>query len=808
MWRSDVRFALRTLRKTWVVTAAAVLCLALGIGLNTAIFSVVQSVLLNQLPYREPDRIVALSAVDSAHESTDRVGSWLVDEWRHRSRSLELVSVFDDSQLNLTESGEAEVLRGMRVSHEYFETLGVDARLGRTFARDEDRARPAPVIVLTHGLWVRRFGADPVIVGRMIEIDGRLSYRVIGVLPASFHPLRMSNPAESPQYFAPAPNNPQEALACRGCIGQRVIARLRRGINPTEAQAELDNLTKEIARQYPADFAQDINVRVEPLMDKLVAPLRPAIWALFGAVFLVLLIACASVASLQIARGFARSREFAVRAALGGSRSRIVTQLLVESLLMAVLGGAAGIAIGFMGTSAIASWAPRELPRLEEIHVDGRVLVFTACMTLMTGILFGIAPAWSASGADARDALEQGGGATSRSTRGRVHDGLIVVNIALAFVLVIVTGLLARSVRNIRAVDAGFNSHDVLTMTPVVTPIGRYATAAGRLAYLRQLMDTVRGVSGVTSVGMISNVPLSHSEPARLRTDTESSLSDADAPTADVFWVSGDYFRALEIPLRRGRLLTDHDGGETTPAVLISESLAKARFPGARALGRRIQLGWGTERGPWAIVVGIVGDVRYGALDRQPGQAVYEPQAMNPFHYTRLVVRTSGDPRRFETPIRSAIHDLDPLQPVFHVQPMDDYIASSISDRSFAVGLIAPFGGLALLLAAVGLYGLMSYSVGLRTAEIGIRVALGATSRSLVTLVLRQGLALTGTGIVLGLVCGLATTRLLGTLLFGVNPLDPGTLVAAVVVLLVTSAAAAYLPARAATRLSPVDALK
>jgi putative ABC transport system permease protein len=803
----DLRFAVRALRKAPTATATAVLTLALGVGLNTAIFSVVKSILLNQLPFHDPTRIVALAQTDSTTTRGDDVGGWTVNEWRTRSQSLESISTYGDGQLTLVENGDAEVLRGMRVSVDFFDTLGVSMRLGRAFLPDEDRAPRANVIILGHDLWSRRFGADPHIVGRVLQLNAQ-PYRVIGVLPADFHALRMTNPAEIPQVFVAAEYDPREAALCRSCFGGRVIGRLKPSITAGQAGVELNAVMREIAREYPADYVRDTSVRVEPLLDQLIGPVRFVLWVLLGAVAFVLLIACANVASLQLARATARGREFAVRAALGAGRVRLAAQLLVENLLLAVLGGAAGVLVGSVGVSVIASLAPRELPRLDEIHVDARVLLFALAVSVSTGLVFGMVPAWFASRADVNHALKRTGGLPGRSSGGRLRNALVVMDLALAFVLVLGTSLLGRSVRNLRTVDAGFDPHHVLTMTPVMTPNAGSVTPGGRLGYYRELIEKVQAVPGVTAVGMVSNVPLSHAEPMKLRVDGQSFVTDAEAPTADVFWASPDYFRALRIPLRRGRFLTADDGAGSPAAALVSESLARIRFPGTDPIGHRIQLGAQQDRGRWSVIVGIVGDVRYDALDREPRQAIYQPQAMNPFHYTRLVARTDGDPWRFERAIRAAIREVGSAQAVFHVQAMDDYVASSLAERRFALALVGLFGAMALLLSAIGVYGLVSYSVVQRTPEIGVRGALGASRGDLFLLVLRQGMGLTGIGLGLGLLAGVGMSRLIVSALFGVGPADPGAMAAAAGLLAVVAALASYLPARAATRIDPLQALR
>jgi putative ABC transport system permease protein len=807
MLSQDLAFGFRALRRTPTLAAAAVLTLALGIGLNTAIFSVVEAVLLNRLPYHDPSRIVTLTRADPAVTNADRVSLWTIAEWRRRSRSFESISAYDDWGLTLVENGSAEVLRGMRVSSEFFDTLGVGMLLGRALLPDEDRSPRANVIVLTHPLWAHRFGADPAIVGRVLRLDGQ-DYRVIGVLPRDFHPLRMTNAAETPQFFAPLGYNARQAAACRTCSGQRVIARLKPFITPPQATSELNAVTHEMVREYPADYPRDMTVRVDPLRDVLVRPVRTSLWMLSAAVACVLLIACANVASLQLVRANARTREFAVRAALGGAPSRLIAQSLVENLVLALIGGAAGMVVGVAATSVIGSWAPPELPRLDELRVDGGVLLFTLACTLLTGLVFGMVPAWSASRVDVNQALKSTAGVAGRSSGGRARSTLVILDIALAFVLIVVTGLLGRSVRNLESANAGFDAHGVLTLTPVLSASDRCATAERRLACYRQIIEKVEAVPGVTAAAMVSNVPLSHAEPMKVRVEGEPAVSDADAPIADTFLVSPDYFRVLRIPLQRGRMLTDRDGVDAPPAVLVSESFARARFGSIDAVGRRIQIGLQEDHGPWLTVAGVVGDVRYDRLDLEPRQAIYEPHAMNPLHYTRLVARTSGDPWRFEQAIRAAIHDFDPLAAVFHVQPMDDYVASSLADRTFALTLIACFGALALLLSAIGVYGLISYSLAQRAPEIGIRAALGATSGHLMALILKEGIAVLSVGLALGVAGGLGASRMLASSLFGVGSWDPATHIGAAGLLALVALLASLIGARAITRIDPLTALK
>jgi predicted permease len=801
----DVRLALRALRKSPGFSAAAILTLALGIGANTAIFSAIESVLLSQLPYRDPDRIVALAQVDSPEPRVKGAGAWTAAEWRTRSRSLESVSVYDDAQRTLVENGEAEVLRGMRVSFEFFDTLGVRVQLGRTFLPDEDRSR-ANVIVFSHDLWVRRFGADPKIVGQTVQLNEE-AFRVIGVLPSSFGQLRMTNRAEIPQIFMPLGHESPSAPSCRSCMSLNAIGRLKREVNVSAARSEINGVMRDIMRDYPGEYPRNTSVRVESLQDQLVGPARLILWLLMGAVAVVLLIACANVASLQVARASVRRREFALRAALGASRGRLIGQLLIENLVLAGFGAAAGLLCGWWGSAGIAYYAPMELPRFDEVHLDPRVLLFALTTTILSGLIVGMAPAWSALRVDLNETLKRSGTRPGRLPRLGLREAAVIAEIALAFVLVVATGLLEKSLTRLMAVEPGFDSHRVLTLTPVSSGTGRYRSSDGLLRYYREMVDKVRLVPGVVDAGMVSNVPLSRTEPRKSYIEGRTEAGDADTPDADVFLASPDYFRTLKIPLRRGRFLTDRDGLDHPPAALVSESFARLRFGGTDPIGKRIKIG-PTQSGPWLNVVGIVGDVKNLGLDREPDQAIYQPQAMNPFHYTRLVVRTSGNPWDYERAVRAAIRDIDPTQPVFHVQPLDDYLASSVAERTFAFRLIGLFGLLALVLAVVGVYGVLACSVAQRTQEIGIRAALGASARNLLTTVMRDGLLLAGTGVTLGVLLALGATRVLTSLLYGVDSFDVATVGLSIALVMCVAALACYLPARRAARLDPYAVLR
>ncbi len=797
----DARFALRMARRNPGFAALAVFTLALGVGSTTAIFSVVEAVLLNQLPYNHPDRVVALSEVDPSGPTREWVGGWAASQWRTRSQSFESISLYGDGHLILVENGQSEVLRGMRVNYDFFESLGVSMLMGRSFHADEDRWPRANVVILSNGLWVRRFGRDPHIIGRVLNLSPE-PYRVIGVLPPDVYPLRMSNPAEKPDIFMPLGFDAREANTCRSCFGGSAVGRMKPGVSVDQARAELNGIMRGIGRDYPADYGRDTSVLVEPLRDHLVGPIQTALWVLLGAVALVLLIACANIANLLLARATARTKEMAIRAALGGSRWRLAAQLLTESFLLSVIGGAAGVFVGWRGTIVLASLAPKELPRLDEVHMHTSVLLFGVGISVLTGLLFGIFPALRASRPNSPSKLN------APSRRGRVRNLLVMAEVALAFVIAVGTGLLAKSFLQLTAVDAGFDPHQVLTLSPAPTPTGRYASPEGMLGYYRQMVEKVRAVPGILSAGMISNVPLSHPEPLKLRIEGRPALTDSEASSANVYWASPDYFRVLKIPLKRGRFFTDQDGVGQPPAAIVSESLVRSHFMNSQPIGKRIQLGPQQQHEPWFTIVGIVGDVRNNALDREPDEAVYIPQAVDPFHYTRLLARTAGDPMSFEKAVRSAIREIDPLQPVFHVQPMNDYVAAFLSGRTFTLTLISLFSAMALLLAAVGIYGVVSYSVGLRSREIGIRMALGAERLTILRMILRDVLMLLAGGLATGYLCALALTRFLSHLLFEVRPTDVVTSASVALVLASVAILAAYLPARRAATVDPSQALR
>ena len=802
----DLSFSARTLRKNAGFTAVAVLTLALGIGANTAIFSVVKAVLLNQLPYRQPDRLVTVAEGDPGDVKPETVDFTTTHDWRARAHSFATMSLYRDAAGAIAETGEPELLRGLRVNHDFFDTLGVRMYLGRAFLPEEDRPDRRRQIILSYGLWRRRFGADPHIVGRVLRLS-ESSSTVVGVLPSDFRPLLNPGSDDSPEMFMPLGYALSEPSACRGCQHLRLVARLKPGVSVGTARAELNTIMRDIVREHPADYKHDAAVMVTPLRDQLVGGVETALWVLLGAVGFVLLIACANVANLLLARATGRAKEIALRAALGASRWRLVRQLLAESLMLALAGGAAGILLASWGTSALALLAPKEIPRVNEIRLDGAVLLFSLAVSAATGLLFGLAPAVRASRVDLIEALKGLGKSTDSRSRHGLRNVLVTAELALAFVLVVGAGLLGKSFLRLMNVDPGYDSRNVLTLTTYVYG-ARYQKPEAELDYYQQAMRRLRSTPGIEGAAMVSTLPLADFDRRGFHIQDRRLANASEAPYVDAYSVSPDYFRVLKIPVKRGRVFEARDVAGTPKVAVISESCARLQFPNQDPIGKHIQLGGRNDDKPWLTIVGVVGDVRQYGLDRAPDMEAYIAQAQDLSFSYSLVARTTLDPRRLERAVRDAFLAVDKTQPVFRVQPMETYVAATLAGRTFTLALLGLFGALALTLAAVGIYGVISYAVSLRTREVGIRMALGAEKHDVLAMVLRQGLALTGAGLAAGFAASLVLTRLLSSLLFETAPTDLTTAAAVAVVLAAVALLASWLPAYRASRVDPMVALR
>jgi putative ABC transport system permease protein len=802
---ADIRFAIRSWRRGPGIISIVVFVLALAIGATTAIFSVVKAVLLNQLPYRNPDRIVAIGVESSTGPQSAPASFVTVHDWQAQCHLIQSISIWGDSSNIIFQNGEARVLRGMRVSWDYFDTLGAQVQMGRTFLPDEELLGRDYEMILTHALWLDLFGGDPNAVGRTLDLPTLGRVRIIGILPASFHPPHMSNPIEWPQYFRPVGRDPK-GDQCRSCSGWPTIARMKPGVTVEQAQADLNGVMRRLIREYPSDYPHDASVTVSPLRDETVGKVKSALWIVLAAVVFVLLIAAANVANLLLARSAAREREIAIRSALGSGRERIIRQLLTEALLLALLSGLAGVLLAYWGISVLRPIVPREIPRADEVRMDTSILLFGLAVSLLTGVLFGLAPALRASRADLIEAIKQSVHPGFRFARSRLRDLLVASQIALAFVLVIGTALLSKSLFLLVNVDPGFDFHNVLTLTMVVYG-NRYPDWDATMSYYRQVQQKVEAIPGVEGVAMAPDFPLSNPHLTPLHIEERPLANEIDAPVVNSYLVSPEYFQVLKIPIRRGRSFTEQDSLHTTAVAILSDSCARSLFPHEDPIGKHIRLGSKSESSAWAAIIGTVGDVRNKDLGRSGDPSVYLPQAQVESYY-RMLVRTRGDPLAFVPAIRRAFHDVDNTQAIWHILPMEAYVKSSYAERKFTLALIGLFGALSLVLAAVGVYGVISYTVSLRTREFGIRMALGAERRAITSMILREVSILLAWGVGAGVIAGLVLTRFLANLLYDVRPTDPTSSALVILILTCTALAAGYFPSRRAAAIDPASTLR
>jgi putative ABC transport system permease protein len=813
LWR-DLLYALRALRKGPSFAATAIAAVALGIGGNTVMFTVIRAVLLQPLEYRDPERLVRVSMDSAQLKSVDAPFSMNQFDAMRGARSFAGFGVFlsTSQDMTLSGSGAPEALKGARVSGNFLEVLGVRPVAGRSFAAGEDRPGGPPVALISSSLWRRRFGGDPQIAGRTVTIDAT-PYTVIGVLPAGF-----AFPFEGTDVWVTRPWEwpwlPQRFW--RNVTFLVGFARLQPHLTLEQAAAELNVLYSQYAAGNPTFLARRSTMRVARMQDQMVANVRLMLWTLFGAVACVLLIACANVAGLLLARSASRAREFAVRAAIGAGRIRLIRQLLAESLVLAFAGGILGLllarwslgAITAINTAYVTRTGP-VLPRAAEIHLDGSVFLFTSALSVMTGIAFGLLPSFHASRTDLVAALRgTGTAAGADSFRGRARGLMVVGQVALSMVLLIGAGLLLASFARLHAVDPGFQPDHLLTLK-IALPPARYDTDRKKVAFFDDLVQRVETVPGVLGATTALSLPTTN----WLRTNVQIP-GPPDEPGAQKFAVvqsiTPDYFRTLGVPLRRGRFFTERDGSPGAPPVLmINESLARLLWPDYPArldpLGRRLFEGGDKFTGE---IIGVVADMHEGGLAFPAVPEFYVPLTVHPPQLAYLAVRTAGDPPRFGNAVRTQLAAVDRDQPVSEMRPMTEVLDAAVGPRRLAFLLLTTFAAIAVLLAVIGIYGLMAYSVAQRTQELGIRRALGAPQQHILRLVLGRGLALALAGTVLGLGGAFSLTLLLTDLLFHVKPLDPATFAGAAVLFLVVAAAASYLPARRAARIDPMAALR
>ena len=794
--RQDLRYALRQLRSHPGFAAVVLLTLGLGIGANTAMFSVVDAVLLRPLPYPDASRLVLLQGHKEGIGNEAASVPDFVD-WKAQSRSFSGMTAFAGASLNLAggDGRPPERLIAARVTSDFFRTLGVGPSPGRGFTAAENRPGAGKVVVLAHSLWNDRFGGDPDVVGRAITLNGE-PYTVVGIAAPGF---AFPSWAQAWTPVAPQPGSPGQG---RRSDFLGVVGRLAPGATLKAARADMAAIGQRLERQYPATNT-GWSVAVTPLRERIVGDVRPALLVLLGAVGLVLLIACANVANLLLARGAARRRELAMRAALGAPRRRLVGQLLAESLVLSLLGAALGLLLAFWATRALVGLDPAALPRLGEVHVDGAVLLFALGAALVTTALFGLAPALRLTRTDLRRELVEGGRSAGGRGRSVLDRGLVAGQVAIAVVLLVGAGLLIRSFASLQGVNPGFRTRGVLTAR-VSLPDHRYPDDPRVRAFWNDLLARLGGLPGVTRAGVTSDLPLQSGSYLSFRVEGRPAPGPDVVQDAVVCSVGGDYFRTLGIPLVRGRLTDARDGSEDRPVAVIDRAMARRYWGGEDPIGDRISF----DGNRWYTIVGVVGNVRTESLDRPGYPHAYLNYRQSPRHGMALALHTDGDPAALAGAVRAAVGQLDPTLPVYDVRTMREIIETSILRPRFDVMTLGTFAGLALLLALIGIYGVLSYAVSVRLRELGIRMVLGADRGATLRFVLRLGMAPVLAGVAVGLAGAVLAVRVLSGLLYGVSPLDPVTFVLVPAALVAVAALACWLPAWRATRVDPVHALR
>lgn len=793
----DVRYGLRSLRKKPGFTLTAVIALALGIGANSAIFSVINGVLLRSLAYRDAGSIVMVWERNfQRSRSQNSVSPANFLDWQKQSTSFEQIAASWDTRINLISGGEPEEIQVQRVSGDFFAVLGVPSRLGRSFTRDEDVPGANLVVILSHELWQTRFGGNPAIVGQSITASGR-TFTVLGVMPPGFHFLNSQVKAWIPLALDPANDWRKQGRYLRS------VARLKSGVTMQRAQAELDGIARQLEQDYP-DYNKGWGVNLVPMHEQIVGDIRPVLLVLLAAVAFVLLIACANVANLLLSRAASRQKELALRAALGAGRTRLIRQMLTESMLLAMMGGALGVLLAYWGIQLLLAFAPDNIPRLTEITIDPRVLGFTLAVSLLTGLIFGLVPALQSSRPDLSDALKEGARGSSGGSR-VVRNVFVVAEMALSLVLLVGAGLMLRSFFELHQVKTGFETDNVLTMR-VQLPTAKYPQPAQRAEFFKRAQERLAALPGVKSVGAISYLPLTGLASSTVfNLASQPELPPSESPGTEVRIITPGYFSAMGIPLLKGRSFDERDGADSR-VLVINETLARKFFPGQDPIGQRLIINW--EPKVADEIVGVVGDVKETALAEEPNPAIYWPHPREPYQFLNFVLRAAIDPAPLTAAAVKEIHALDPDQPVADIRTLNQVVAKSIARPRFNALLLAIFAGVALVLASVGIYGVMNYSATQRTQEIGIRMAIGAKPGDILRLVVGHGMKLTLAGIVIGVIASLALTRVMANLLFGITATDLPTFVAVAAVLTIVALVANYIPARRATRLNPVIALR
>jgi putative ABC transport system permease protein len=812
----DLKYSVRMLRKNPGFACVVVITLALGIGANTAIFSFVNAVILNPLPFPDSHRLVVINEVTSQGREMS-VSLLNFQDWRARTKTFEDIGAVRFDSFNLIGIGSPQRLIGQEVTGNYFRILGVRPQLGRIFTEEEEKYGVEPTAVLiSDSLWRGAFGSDPNILGRKLNLGGYY-FTVIGVMPARFEFVRKSD------LWAPLGGwlKPNSAWFDRGNhMGLRAIAKLKQGISVSEAEVEMRQLAGQLSMEYPKTNS-GTGTYTRSLQTMVVHEVRSTLLVLMGAVGFVLLIACVNVANLSIARGLVREQEMGIRMALGAGRRRLIRQMLNESLLLSVLGGLAGILCARWLLSALISLAPANLPRVADVHLSGRVLLFTAGLTLLTGLIFGLLPAWSATRTKPAMAFNQGGrSSTSGPLRRRLFDSLLVAEIALALMVVAGAGLMTRTMYKIAKVDPGFQSDHVLTMRLDLCCGPKYEDNSAQESFRRDALTKVKAVPGVESAAFTLSLPIEGSEWGSVFIVGDQPVPErSQLPSAAFNPISPEYFQTMRIPLLKGRPFTEADTEQSPAVVVINETMARRFWPNENPIGKRVKQGWPEWETPWREVIGVVADVKLdGVIDQTPLH-VYLPNSQGPFTSMFLAVRTRVEPQTLNAPIQDAVHAVDSQIPLYEVRTMEDRMQRAVVSQRAAMILLSAFALIAMLLAVVGIYGVISWGVVQRTREMGVRMALGALRRDVMWLVLHRCTLLVFAGVSLGLLGAFALTRVLGAslsdggpgrtpLLFGVKALDPITFIVAPISLALVALLACCFPARRATKIDPLVALR
>jgi putative ABC transport system permease protein len=791
----DARYSVRQLRKSPGFTVVAVLTLALGIGATSAMFSVVNGVILRPLPYPQPESLAMVV------EILPRFGRFSVApatflDWRAQNSVFERMAAFTGGSATFVDANGPERITNAPVSWDIFELLQVRPALGRGFRADEDAPGKANVVVLSHGMWQRRLGGDPGVLGRSISLSGA-PFTIVGVMPPTFR-----FPSRETEFWVPLALNPADAS--RGGHFLAVIGRLKPGVTLTQADVEMRTISERLAIQYPDTSAKE-SAEVVGLHEMAVGEIRPALLTLLAAVGVVVLIACANVANLLLVRAFVRAKEIAIRTALGAARRRLVLQMLVESLVISFTGGALGLLLAYLAIAPIQTLGAGSIPRVEDIAVDGRVLLFSFLLSLATGVLFGLAPAWHAGRSAVADVLKEGGRSSTTASGRRVRGALLVVEVALSIILLVGATLLLRSFARLTDVDPGFQPERALAFR-VALPATTYPDPPKRVAFFETLLDQLDALPQVTAAAISQTLPMRGDYLLSFTVRGRAAPKPGDVPSANYRSISPDYFKAIGTPLLRGRTFTSRDADKAPMVAIVDQAFVDRHLPGQEPLGQGIDIGNGTDG--FYEIVGVVGDVHHYGLDVTPNPTMYVPFKQGLFSSVWVVARTEGDPAQLTSLARQTVRNIDPTMPVFGATPLEDVVTESVAGRRFSLLLLVLFAAVALFLAAVGLYGVVAYAVNQRTQEIGVRMAIGASRGHVLSMVISDGMKLVLIGIAIGLAGAAALSGLMSKMLFHVTPGDPLSYATTAGVLLAVAGLACYIPALRATRVDPIVAMR